>query len=461
MCGVRVALCAMANGSTTKSHGRVLYDNSNVLVGGKKATHKLDNWPCSLCGISNGSQYGVCYGKTCSGLPSKQYMGLQAEAQKKWSAENALVPGAAPHVPSGSRKRKPAVASPKDPASDDLRKKLQAAETRAKKAEAQLKQNGNGKPKALATKAPPQTDEEKELEKKVKGFTTALAVDPENEILKKCLKDAEAAREAAKPAQVLDLAQLHGELNELEDQVKVGMSWIHKKNAVYESIKKQIITKVASVHEIEAKAEALRATIAERTVVASPVVVPAAPCNLDTVHLSAYFERLLCETKKVTESTLLSESAKKKAALIQGHWDTVTAVQKAFSELHFEVSAELAYVTTEMPPDVPCNAPASPDKAAGSDGTRIPLLEPDPPQPVVPSVFVPAATKVEVQGDAKDTKDAAAAVEPKRSAEEESMASFKTWAKVARLEQIQSKGAGKGQKGGEGGQDGDSEMDTA
>ena len=114
-----------------------------------------------------------------------------------------------------------------------------------------------------------------------------------------------------------------------------------------------------------------------------------------------------------------------------------------------------------MPPDAHCDDPASLDKAVGSEINRNPLLEPDPPQPVVPSVFVPAAAKVEVQGGAKDTKAAAAAVEPKRSADEEAMASFKTWAKVARLEQIQSKGAGKGQKGGEGGQDGDSEMDTA
>ena len=150
-------------------------------------------------------------------------MDRQADAQAKWKAENALVPGAAPHVPAGGRRRQPAAASPKNPGNDDLAKKLKAAEARAKKAEAQLKQNANGKPKALATKAPPQTDEEKELEKKVKGFTAALAVDPENDILKKCLKDAEAAREAAKPAQVLDLAQLHGELKELEDQVKGGM----------------------------------------------------------------------------------------------------------------------------------------------------------------------------------------------------------------------------------------------
>ena len=50
---------------------------------------------------------------------------------------------------------------------------------------------------------------------------------------------------------MLDLAQLHGELNELEDQVKVGMSWIHKKNAVYESIKKQIIELENSLKDYE------------------------------------------------------------------------------------------------------------------------------------------------------------------------------------------------------------------
>ena len=153
---------------------------------------------------------------------------------------------------------------------------------------------------------------------------------------------------------------------------------------------------------------------------------------------------MLANTKKVTESTVLSTKSKEKAALIQGHWDTIIAVQKAFSELHFDVSAELAYVTTDMPPDVLDVTPASPDKAAGSEANRNPLLEPDPPNPLAPSIFLSAAIKVEEHDDAKDAKAAATTVDAKRSADEEAMASFKNWSKVARLEQIQSKGAGKG-----------------
>ena len=54
-------------------------------------------------------------------------MDRQADAQAKWKAENALVPGAAPHVLAGGRRRQPAATSPKDPGNDDLAKKLKAA----------------------------------------------------------------------------------------------------------------------------------------------------------------------------------------------------------------------------------------------------------------------------------------------------------------------------------------------
>ena len=157
--------CAMANGSTTNSHKRELYDNSGVLVGGRKATCKIENLPCLLCGTTNGSQYGVCYGKSCKGMPTKQFMDRQADAQIKWKAENALVPGAAPHVPVGGRRRKAAAASPKAIGNGDLAKQLKAAEARAKKAEAALKQNGNGK--APIAQPPPATDEAKALERRV------------------------------------------------------------------------------------------------------------------------------------------------------------------------------------------------------------------------------------------------------------------------------------------------------
>ena len=155
----------MANGATTNCHKRVLYVNSSVLVGGRKATHTLANWPCLQCGESNGSQLGVCHGKNCKGLPLPEYMGKQAALQAKWRAENAMVPGAAPYVAANGRRRKPATASPKDSGNDDLAKKLRASEAERKKLATQLKQQTAPKPHDAKA---PASDEAKALEKKVK-----------------------------------------------------------------------------------------------------------------------------------------------------------------------------------------------------------------------------------------------------------------------------------------------------
>ena len=113
----------------------------------------------------------------------------------------------------------------------------------------------------------------------------------------------------------------------MEEQFKDGMAAVHKKGKYVESIKKQIFAKVASVQKIEERAEALRATIAERTVVAPRIIVPTAPSDCETGHHSAYFDKMLANTKKVSESMVLSAKSKEKPALIQSHWATIEEVR--------------------------------------------------------------------------------------------------------------------------------------
>ena len=137
---------------------------------------------------------------------------------------------------------------------------------------------------------------------------------------------------------------------------------------------------------------------------------------------------------------------------------------QVFADLNRCVSAELAHVASNVPPDQG-GAPLSPDKAAGDALGRNPLLEPNPPPPVigaatsttpidvaigVPPMPMVAATAAAVAADGQtDTSMLAPPPPAKRSAHEEAMACAKNWIKMARVSSVEEKGKGTGKNGSE------------
>lgn len=121
-------------------------------------------------------------------------------------------------------------------------------------------------------------------------------------------------------------------------------------------------------------------------------------------------------------------------------------------------------MASKVPP-VQGGAPQSPDKAAGDASVRNPLLEPNPPPPLVgavatttpmdvaigvPPMPMVVATAAEVVADGQtDTSMLGPAPPAKRSAQEEAMACAKEWLKVARVSSVEEKGKGKGKNGGQ------------
>ena len=138
-------------------------------------------------------------------------------------------------------------------------------------------------------------------------------------------------------------------------------------------------------------------------------------------------------------------------------------MQQAFSESCYCVSAGLGHVATNMPPDKGASVPPrSLDEAAGDAAVRNPLLEPLPPAPVgsaatsttpldtVPPMPIANATAAAVGDDGKtdaDMPDTPPSAKP--SAEEEAMACYKAWTKVARVVTLEEKDKGKGNEGSE------------
>ena len=148
-------------------------------------------------------------------------MAKQAALQKKWNAENALVPGAAPYVAPGGRRRK----ANAPPADNDMAKKLKEAEAGRKKAEAEAKRLRDAK--ALKKPVvPAATGEVKTLEKKLTNLETVLADDPTDKVIQDLIKAVKEAIEKMKPSQVLDLAQLHAQLNEVNEEIQKGVDLI-------------------------------------------------------------------------------------------------------------------------------------------------------------------------------------------------------------------------------------------
>ena len=104
----------------------------------------------------------------------------------------------------------------------------------------------------------------------------------------------------------------------------------------------------------------------------------------------------------------------------------------------------------------PADGPPSPDKAAGEGGQHHPLLEPQPPAPIdIASAInesgapvTPLAVAVGLASK-DDTEMDAPAAEAKRAPEEDALACYQNWAKVARIQQLESKGKGKGKNGNE------------
>ena len=180
-------------------------------------------------------------------------------------------------------------------------------------------------------------------------------------------------------------------------------------------------------------------------------------------QLDAFFKKMENVIGSITECDLFTAETKQKATACRAHWDQVVNVQRAFTELHVCVSAELGHISTNMPPDNgAAPPPPSPDKAAGDATLRNPLLEPNPPAPVgtaaastaphdtLPPMPLAAATAAAVAADGKADADMPTpAPSPKRTAEEEAMACYKEWVKVARVVTVEEKGKGKGKCGSE------------
>ena len=171
-------------------------------------------------------------------------------------------------------------------ADTDLAKKLKASEAARKKAEAEAKRLRDAKlPKAAAQQ--PANEQVKALHKKLNGLKEALVVDPTDVDLQAAVKKVEQAIDAGKPTQVVHISELNAELEELEGKVREGMEKVKTKSSQIESIKKQIFNVIAANDlEIE-KSVALKARIAERTVVA-PIIIER---DLQTVNIAQYCEK--------------------------------------------------------------------------------------------------------------------------------------------------------------------------
>ena len=215
----------------------------------------------------------------CKGVPKADDCTKQGEVQKKWRDEVALVPGAAPFVPRGRRpKASGAVAG------TDLAKKLKTSEAARKKAEAETKRLRDAKlPK---TAAQPPNEQVKAFQKKLKGLREALTVDPTDVDLQAAVKKVEQAIDAEKPTQVVHISELHAELEELEGKVREGMEKVKTNSSQIESIKKQISNVIAANDLENEKIVALKARIAERTVVA-PIIIER---DLQTATIAQCFE---------------------------------------------------------------------------------------------------------------------------------------------------------------------------
>lgn len=163
-------------------------------------------------------------------------MAEQAKAQKSFN-DNKV--GSAPYVPAarGGGKTNPKAA--------DAATQAKAEKQRADKAEAEVKRlraaaGKSGKP---APKAPPVPEEVKVLQKRLKNYQNVLEDDPDDQGAKDHIARLEAQIERAMPSEVPDLAQLHAQLKEVQEEIQSGADFIKKKSDYIDSIKKQILKK--------------------------------------------------------------------------------------------------------------------------------------------------------------------------------------------------------------------------
>ena len=89
----------MATATFSKSHGRLIWDDTGKLQGGRHLFRSITAWGCNKCGKQCAGHFGICQAGGCTGVPPKATCEAQARLQA-WEDPNAKAKtkmGAAPY----------------------------------------------------------------------------------------------------------------------------------------------------------------------------------------------------------------------------------------------------------------------------------------------------------------------------------------------------------------------------
>ena len=310
----------------TKCHGRFVHPDSLVLVGGNHVFGKLlKPWPCGKCGESNKPQMAYCR-TNCGGKPTDEYMGKQAELQRKRRLELSLTPGAAPHQPKGNgitNKEREELTKLRAQAATDAAPGVFIVDPSAKV-----------------------TDKDfKTMEARLRAAKEQATKYPNSQAQQLLLQEAQNEVDQARPPKAVKPGRLQDAIDKLEQQIATAQgSIVRKSNQLdkmaeqMESVKGQIADQCDQVRDKKLEIASLNDQIAKALVFTPPpsTTLPA----VTLAHAPRFLDVVKSEFAAATGDVQVSEETKAKVNEFLAGIPAMDQLFKAICILNMAVAAD-------------------------------------------------------------------------------------------------------------------------